>query len=549
MRVRQSPTYLHGFGRANDRDAGGENGPILPPPLPQPDNPTGKPWYGPGYTGYIASTDSIFEIIAKDIIHGVAKVGTTIVRTVSSAVGAVGSAIEFVGGGLPSPRDYEPENLAVTAWTDPPKFALLAVCAGIVFPPALVYMASYQPPNIVGLTAGLAEAAARGGTDRVISKILNPIFDHLQEQATALIDYALNGNAALVRWALKKIAQRLPDDTAKAIILAIAESSDEIVNVIRDINALRTEDFWAGLGQSIENVSQKFGDPNLKAILLATGAALKGGSTSITILVNKGVEGVHDAIESLKTQVLGLPPGFEDLDLPAKIQIARSKVEAGAGSPIVLLGALASGVYDGVTNLEAAARRLPGRLGDTLSNLIGLLAQVAEAVNTFIQQLLALAQEPLPTVPPPSDTTGPAPVPAPTPQPTKAKPMNLTKLLMIAGGGVAGFLLGGPVGGAVGAGAGALLPSGSGVKTPARVLPVTGAYWDNGVERQGTGVVLAIDPTKVKPGDALTFPATGETFVIDHIYVGDSGVEVHVGKAGLRASTHGAPTEVIVIAS
>lgn len=399
------------------------------------------------------------------VVDGVRFIGGAIARGANAIAGVAGSIIDFVAGGFPTPADYEPENLCVTAWTDPPKFALLSAVAAIVFPPALLYMGVYVPPNVTGLTLGLAEALAKGGPERAISKILDPLYNAVADLAGALLDYAFNGNAALVRWAIKKVADRLPDDVLKGILLACSEAADSIVEVIQSANKLKDEAFYVGLGDAITRASQKFfeGNRGLRDTLSWIGDAIKGGGAAIATLVEKGAAGVQEAFAKLAEKVLGIPADFDRLTEKAKAEIAAAKAQImeGGKSPLDLFHAFVSNLRSGVAAVADALRKLPLKIGQLLGGLIDLLGQLIAKAEAFIAGLMGLAQrwmEGAFNPPPPPVVVTPTPIPGPIP--TEPTPASSGSLLLILGGGLVGGLLGGPVGAGLGAGAGAFLGKG-----------------------------------------------------------------------------------------
>jgi hypothetical protein len=407
----------------------------------------------------------LFGALAKfgnTVVNGVRWIGNTVARAADTIAGAVGSVISFIGGGFPTPADYEPENLCVTAWTDPPKFALLSAVAAIVFPPALLYMGVYVPPNVTGLTLGIAEALAKGGTDRVISKILDPLYNAVKDLAGALIDFALNGKPALVRWAIRKIAERLKDEPLlQGILLGLSEAADSIIEAIRDVTeALKSESFYVDLGDAIKRAAQKFfeGNQSIRDTLTWIGGAISGGGIAIATLVEKGVDGLQEAFAKLAEKILGIPADFDRLSERVRIEIAKAKAQitSGGKSALDLFHVFVSNLRSGVAAVADALRKLPFKIGDILGSFMDLLGELVARAEAFILGLLGLAQQPEPESPPP------APAPAPPTQPDRDEPAAPSGggLLWMIGAAVAGGLLAGPPGAIGGAAAGALLGKG-----------------------------------------------------------------------------------------
>lgn len=390
--------------------------------------------------------------VGHAVVSGVSAVGSTIVRAVGSVAGVVGSAIKFVTGDFPSPADYEPENLCVTAWADPPKFALLSAVAAIVFPPSLLYIGMYAPPNVAGLALGLAEALAKGGTSRVIDKILDPLFEAVSELASTLLDYAFNGNAALVRWALRKIASRLPEGVPQAIILSLAEASDAIVNALKDIRALKSESFFARIGEGMQRVADKLSG-ELKAYLDSAGSAIRAAAAAISIIIDKGIDGLHEALNVLVTQLLGIPADFMNLTRQAQIEIAKMKILGDGAAPTAILANIVQAARSGISSLAEAASHLPFHLGEVVGTAVGLFDQLIGEVDTFIQNLFALAAEG--SAPPIVVDETPIPMPPAIPVDPEhdGGGGGMSALLFAAAGGLGGALVGGPLGGVLGAGA------------------------------------------------------------------------------------------------
>lgn len=375
-------------------------------------------------------------------------VGDIIVGTVQAA----GAGLRFIAGDLPSPDDYEPENLCVTAYLEPIKFGVLSALAGLVFPPALLYMGAYVPPSPVGITAGIAQALIRGGPQRVISKILEPLFNAVADLAGTLIDFGLNGKPALVRWALRKIASRLPEGVHQAIILSLAEASDEILDAIKNIAAFKEAGIYEVIGAGLERVSGKFSG-ELKAYLQTAGGAIQAGAAAIGILVDRGPEGLREAFAVFTEKLLGIPPNFESLPDTVKAQIAKAKV-LGEQAPVAVVGAVTQALESGLQNLAAATEQLPTSISGAVGGIVGLVSQVVGRVNDLAQELLGLAtrgDEAEVGGPPPDDSglsEGDIPMP-----PARGGP----SIALIGAGGILGAVLGGPAGAILGAGAASLL--------------------------------------------------------------------------------------------
>ena len=403
---------------------------------------------------------NIFEKIAKGAVSGVKAVGGVVVRTVKTVGHAAGSVIKFIAGGdFPTPADYEPENLCVTAWTDLPKFVLLSALAGIIFPPALLYMGAYAPPSPVGLTAGIAQAAAKGGWDRVVSKILDPIYDVATEYAQALLDFSLNGKAALVRWALKKIAKKFPEDSVgRGIVLALSEAADTVIDAIRDFSAaLKEGSFWEGVGKAFRRVAAQF-TGNLRMVLEILGSALEEGAEAIATLVRDSVSGIPDALDNLLKRILKIPDGFKDL--PASAKAALAKIWNSEGK-LAGLENLFNNIDVAMKDFAETLKKLPFKVGGFIGEVAKVVAIFVERGLEYLRQLLGLANYQEPGTPaPPAPAPSPAPLPGPQPPPPAKDSGGLSKLLLIGAAGVAGALIGGPVGGVVGAGLGATLAKG-----------------------------------------------------------------------------------------
>lgn len=406
--------------------------------------------------------------VGEAAIKGVQIVGGAIVRGVSAVGHAIGSVISFVAGGFPSPADYEPENLCVTAWTDPAKFAVLSAVAAIIFPPALLYMGTYVPPSVLGLTAGLAQAMIKGGTERVIAKILNPLFDAVAELAGALLDYAFNGNAALVRWAIKKIAQRLPDSVVKGVLLALSTAADTIIDAIKSASRVTEEGFWDEIGKSVREAGAKFFGTNmeLRTHLEWIGNAIAGGGAAVAILIDKQLGGVQEAFQTMAARVLGLGAEFDRLPERERAYIADAKAQVGSDgkSQLDVFHMLMANLKDGAASLADALKKLPFKIGDILGAIVGLLSAVLTKVEQFIDGLLALAgawrDGMFNPAPPPMTTPLPPAQEIPTPIVDEPPTGSLFgKLLFVAAGGIAGALVGGPPGLVVGAAAGAVIPA------------------------------------------------------------------------------------------
>jgi hypothetical protein len=393
----------------------------------------------------------------SNIVEGVAFVG-------GKFVNVVGSVIKFVAGDLPSPDDYLPENLCVTGWTNPAKMALLTGVAALIFPPALLYIGLYIPPNIAGLPIGMAQALAVGGPDRVIAKILNPLWEALygkvKEVITVVLDFAFNGNAALVRWALRKIAEKLPEGVHQAIILALAEAGDTLLDALKSLQAIKTESFYVSIGDALEKVAGQL-NAELQAYIAAIGSAIKAGAAAISLIIDKGLEGVDEAGNILITRLLGIPDDFMALSRAAQIEIAKIKVFGGDAAPTAMLAAVVQGVREGLSDLVEATQKLPFDLAEIVGGVVGLVDQLVGNVDGFIQQLFALAAEGG-GVP---DAGGPeGDLPSPDGAPGGPAPSGgsggMSKILFAGAGGLLGTLLGGPIGGVAGAGAGLLLGKG-----------------------------------------------------------------------------------------
>ena len=373
---------------------------------------------------------------------------------VQGAIHAVGAAVKFVAGDLPSPDDYDPENLIITAYTDPIKFGLLTAVATIIFPPAVFYMAAYAPPNPVGLTAALAESFARGGGQRVVDKILEPLADHFGKMLNTAIDFAINRDAALVRWALRKIAARLDDGVPKGIILALADAGNAVVEAIKNIAELKSEGFYVDVGSAISKVADQFVGPLKEALTLA-GNAIKAGGRAVAILVDKKLAGLKEAMDAFLEGILGIPQGFEALPRVAQVEIARAKVTG-----IAMVSAITQNLKQGIDDFAAAAQHLPSGIRDLVGSVTGLVAKFAEDVVGFLDNLMSLAQV---EVPVPGDEA-PAPTTpdtgTPGSGPTPASGGGMSKLLAIGAGGLVGALLGGPIGAVAGAAGGAVLTKG-----------------------------------------------------------------------------------------
>jgi hypothetical protein len=371
---------------------------------------------------------------------------------VVGAVKAVGTVIEFVAGDLPSPDDYDPENLIVTAYTNPIKFALLSGVAALVFPPALLYMGSYLPPNPLGLTAALGVSYARGGGKRVVQRILEPIGEHFGEMLNVAIDFALNREVALVRWALRKIAERLGDGVPKGIILALAEAADSVVDAIKNITALKNEAFYIGVGGAIEKIADRFTGGLQEALKLA-GQAIQAGGAAVSIILDKGLAGLKEAKDTLLEGLIGIPSDFASFPERVQAEIAKAKV---AG--IAMASALAQNLRQGIDDLAKAAENIPGSLRDLAGTLLSLVGRLSDEVNEFLGRLMELAAIPEDQLP------APAPAPAPTSSPDAGSDSpaptggGMSKILAIGAGGLVGALIGGgPIGAVVGAAGAAAL--------------------------------------------------------------------------------------------
>lgn len=374
------------------------------------------------------------------------------VRTV---VSAAGGAISFVLGDLPSPDDYDPENLIVTTFTNPIKFGVLTGLAAIIFPPAVAYMAAFAlPAPAAGLTLALGKAYLRGGAQRVVDNILEPLGEYLGNLLNTIIDFAFNREVALVRWVLRKIASKLPDAVPKGIVLALADAADAVVDALRNIASLKGEGFYVDVGGAITKVSAQFSGQLQEALRLA-GDAIHAGGRAVSIIIDKGLAGLKEAMNAFVEVILGIPEGFEALPQTAQVEIARAKV---AG--IAMATAIVQNLNQGIRDFANAASNIPGGLKDLLGAAAGLTGKFSDEVAAFLERLMALASvvdDPIPEGPSPNQIPTPDSGPAPAPS---ASGGATSKLLAIGAGGLVGALLGGPVGAVVGAGAGVALVKG-----------------------------------------------------------------------------------------
>jgi hypothetical protein len=437
-----------------------------------------------------------FSLNPAKLVKGIGKGASAIGKGAVAVVKAVPKAAETVGKGtvavvkavahaLPSPADYDPERLIVIGLTDPAKFAVLTGAASLVVPGlGAAYMAQFLLPQAIGtgLPLAVGKAVAKGGWDRVVNNILEPIYKDLGDKAKFLVDYALNGNSAIARWGVRKVADKLGESVVKAILLAIADSA-QIIDVIRNPSQLKEEGTFINLADLIQKVASSgaVGQGGFRDGALATGEVLRALAPSISIILKRGVEGVPDAIDRTAQKVLGFSPK-EILALPkeAQVAIAKAKFSNENGFKLGIL----NGATTAIKSLADALGKLPWGVGKVFTAILGAIEKMVADVQKFLEMVKAMAANPgamMPSTPPPLEPPPPDPSPAPPPTPVVVAPApapepantgvippppdprvamkpssgsRLAKMLVGAGGGA---LIGGPAGALIGGAAGAIL--------------------------------------------------------------------------------------------
>lgn len=413
----------------------------------------------------------------------------------------VGKGLRWAGVVLPAPSDYDFETMFVIGATNPAKLAVMAAVAGIVVPAigsgvvgAFAFPMSLASalPLVLPVTAARAKKAGEKFEDRLWRVLFKPIIRHLGKMAGALIDYALNGNSALARYAVREIAEGLGVTIEAGILMAAAEST-QIVDAIRKPDLLREEGTLVSLGELILKVadSEPFKSRGPGAPLRLVGETLKTMARPVSVLLKKGPGATPEAFAALMKQTIGFTPEeLGALSEDARRQIAKQKLEAQA-LPAQIVRALGSAVGD----VGKALGRLPYGAGKAIQDVLASVTKLSSDSLKFLDELdrIAKSPPPAPATPPPGAATPPRasepqrpepPKPPATPPPTppvvvlqppppaqalppvsapsvppqerpapaaprKAAPPLLPALVAGAAGGLA-F---GPVGAAVGAGA------------------------------------------------------------------------------------------------
>lgn len=430
---------------------------------------------------------------ASVVAKGAVAVGKGAAAVGKGAVSVVGKVVDVLG--LPSPADYDPERLIVIGLTDPVKYAVLLGAATIVVPGlGTAYVSGFALPQAIatGFPMAVAKAYARGGWDQVIRNILDPIVDDLGSKAQFVIDYALNGNSALARWAVKKVAAKLPANVIKGVLLAVAESV-AVVDAVRKPGSLKEESTFISLAELMKKVGSSgvlgHGGGASTAVTTA-GEVVHALAPAISILLKQGPGGLGAAVESTSRRVLGFSPS----DIQALPEIARRefvKAKLAAARSIGFSGAfsdaqapisfkLVDNLSRALSDVAAALNKLPWGVGKIITGALkDVQAMVAQVKGFYAQaqQLAAGAGTPgqvqapvaLPSSPTatsaPTSSTSATPAPAqmaPTPiirasprsmPPASAQKLALTPALLAAGGGM---VVAGPLGAILAGGAGLL---------------------------------------------------------------------------------------------
>lgn len=456
----------------------------------------------PSLAGLDPSLDGLWDTIKKGAkaagkgiaagAKGVAKGAVAAGKGIAAGAGAVKSAVGTVVntalkvvdkvtfGILPSPLDYEPERLIVIGLTDPISFAILGAAINVVMPglgAAYMAMFSFPAAPVSGFPLAVGKSYAVGGWNRVIKNILDPLANGLKDQAKFLIDYCLNGNSAIARWACKRVARDMTDSVMKGVVWALSESV-EIVDAVRSPSKLKDEATWLGLATLMKKLVEggTFGKGSMAKAVGFCAAIIDAMAGPVSILLKKGVGGLIDAVDGACKKTLGFGPSdLKNLPDIAKREFAKAKTAAGN----VLKIDIVDGFAGAMTDITRALRKLPWGVDKLLDGIMKPIQEMVKQIKAFLADAKALAAQlnsgqapalPVASSPPPPAATPPAPPEAtPTPPPAATPPVVPTPQVppppppkagvagpLLAGVG-AGFVVGGPAGALLGGGVGLVL--------------------------------------------------------------------------------------------
>lgn len=342
-----------------------------------------------------------------------------------------GKGARWAGVVLPAPSDYDFETMFVIGATNPAKLAVMSAVAGIVVPVigAGVVQAFAFPlsiasalPLVLPVTAVRAKQRGEKFEERLWKVVLQPVVRQLGKYANALLDYALNGNSALARYAVREIAENLNVTVEAGILMAVAEST-QIVDAIRKPALLREEGTLVSLGELVLKVadSEPFKSRGLGGPLRLVGETLTTTARPVSILLKKGPGATPEAFAALMKQTVGVTPeSLGALTEEARRQVAKQAVEAQA-LPTKIVRALGSVVGD----VSKALSRLPYGAGKAIQDVLASATALSSDSLKFLDDLDRIAKSPPPAPPTTAPTerpAPPAPPAAPPPLPAPAGP-------------------------------------------------------------------------------------------------------------------------------
>lgn len=271
--------------------------------------------------------------------------------------------------GLPQPDEYDPENLITLPVRDPARYAVLTGYASVVVPVlGTGYMAQFVPPGIVlGLQLAIPLSLARGGWDRVWTKIFEPLLNAAGETGLAALDFALHGQSGIAKHAMLRVANLIPGyPIEKGILQAIAKEAPSIIDAVRDPTKIKEAPVFISIGNTLKAIAPT------GPIQLAGGFLSDFGPSISGLLKGNYME----AVDHASYKVLGV--SFTQLQkMPAEMKAQVASINPSA---LTSLGAALTTVQGFTTAMQKVNFPVIAKL---LSNIQGQLGKITTDVKSL----------------------------------------------------------------------------------------------------------------------------------------------------------------------
>lgn len=289
-----------------------------------------------------------------------------------------GKGARWAGAGiqLPSPSEYDPENLIVVAYTDPLRLAFLGAVGALVsggFGGG--YVAQFVPPSILGWNLAIPLATARGGPARVWDNILEPIFQDQMDKLWALFQHGIGPAAAIAYFVKKEAAKPHHPPFVRAVLNVIGDNPN-LLDALRDTKRIKEESTISSLGAAVKAAAPSQGD-----VVYGLGDAVQRFAGPISAVMQKpNADGALEALDRMGEIVIGVRPS-----LIKKNGVAAYK------------GLTAAGTAEGDARFAAL-----NKVGAALEGLVGafqaiqwpeVLKFISDAANAVFQFLAAVIAE------------------------------------------------------------------------------------------------------------------------------------------------------------